>query len=389
MPARASSASSRPSRQRHSGAAFRRISSLTLAALVGGVLLAGCDPSSYGYEAPSSGDAAGATATPSNVAQKTRLTSTRHRPQRKSTPPKPTPKPKPPKTAPTTTPTSKPPAPTQPASAPVSSSGGFPSASTTGVPAGTTLSAFTGSCTITAANTVIDSKTLECDLDVRAPGVVIKNSKINGRVVLDTDVPGSASWSYTLQDSEVDAGVVQLPAVSYGNMTVLRANVHGGQTAVQCGEKALFCTVRDSFLHGQQIPSGANWHLGGFLSNGGTNVELSHNNVICDARPTGSDGGCTGDINLFGDFAVVSKVTVKNNLLRASTGNAYCTFGGDVSNKNFPHANNVVYQDNVFERGTNSKCGDFGPVANFNVNGPGNKWVNNTWNDGTAVLPAM
>lgn len=291
----------------------------------------------------------------------------------------------------TATPTSSPAKTPDPTTSPPSTvpSGDFPDASNTGVPRGTSLSAYTGSCTITADNTVIDAKTLTCDLDIRAADVMITRSKINGRVVLDTDIPGSSRWSYTLQDSEVNGGVVQLPAVSYGNMSVIRSNVYGGQTAVQCGEKASFCTVRDSWLHGQNIPPGANWHLGGFLSNGGTNVLLEHNSVICDAAPTGSDGGCTGDVNLFGDFAVVSHVTVRNNLMGANTGSAYCTFGGDVSNKQFPHANNVVYEDNVFVRGSNGKCGAYGPVSNFNIDGPGNKWINNTWQDGTPVQPAM
>ncbi len=266
---------------------------------------------------------------------------------------------------------------------------GFPNASNTGVPVGTVLTPYGGPCIVTETGTVIDSRTVNCGLDIRAADVTIKNSKINGMVALDTDLTGSSAWSYTLQDSEVDGGSVQLPAVSYGNMTVIRSNIHGGETAVQCGEHATFCTVRDSWLHGQRIPQGANWHLGGFLSNGGTNVLIQHNTVVCDAAPTGSDGGCTGDVNLFGDFAPISHVTVDGNYMGASMGLAYCTFGGDVSNKTYPHADHVVYQHNVFQRGSNEKCGDYGPVSNFNVDGPGNQWIDNTWEDGTSVAPAM
>ena len=365
-----------------------RVVPLSITLIVGGALIAGCDPGQYGI--PGSTRAGQASSLPTAGAHPTTGPSTAHTP---TTTPGPTTQPASTTTAtPTTHPTTTPPTSTPPTSSPAPSappSGGFPNASNTGVPAGTALSDYRGSCTITADGTVIDAMTVTCNLDIRAANVMIKRSKINGRVILDTDIAGSSRWSYTLQDSEVNGGVAQLPAVSYGNMSVIRSNVYGGETAVQCGEKASFCTVRDSWLHGQNIPAGANWHLGGFLSNGGTNVLLQHNSVICDAAPTGSDGGCTGDINLFGDFAVVSHVSVLNNLMGANTGSAYCTFGGDVSNKPFPHANNVVYQDNVFVRGSNSKCGTYGPVSNFNVNGPGNKWINNTWQDGTPVQPAM
>jgi hypothetical protein len=265
---------------------------------------------------------------------------------------------------------------------------GFPDASNTGVPPGTELSDYTGPCLITAKGTVIDSKTVNCNLAVMAADVMISRSKINGQVVLDTDRPAAKDWSMTLQDSEVDAGVVQLAAVSTGNMTVLRSNIHGGQTSVQCGELATYCIVRDSWLHGQQIPDGADWHLGGFLSNGGRNVELTHNRVICEPMPTGRDGGCTGDINLLGDFAPVSHVKITRNLLEASLGNSYCTYGGDAASKKFPHADNVVYRDNVFERGTNGQCGNYGPVSSFNSQGPGNVWENNRWDDGGLVTPA-
>ncbi len=100
------------------------------------------------------------------------------------------------------------------------------------MPAGTTLTNYTGPCTITTANAVIDGKTVNCSLSIRAANVTIKNSKINGTVILDTDLPGSSAWSFTLQDSEVDGGQVQLAAVGWGNLTVIRSNIHGGQT---CG----------------------------------------------------------------------------------------------------------------------------------------------------------
>lgn len=366
---------------------------LAAAVLLGGTLLAGCQPGTYGF--PTGSTSGHVTSTPSTVEA---TTAAADDPSPATSDPSAPPTPTDPAEAttgaaptgePTTTSITTTPLPTTSSAQAPAPQGGFPNASNTGVPAGTTLGTYDGPCTVTVADTVIDSKTVNCELDIKAANVTIKNSKINGMVDLDTDVAGSSAWSYTLQDSEVDGGTVQLPAVSYGNMTVIRSNIHGGETAVQCGEHAVFCTVRDSWLHGQNIPQGANWHLGGFLSNGGMNVLIQHNTVVCDARPTGSDGGCTGDINLFGDFAAVSHVTVDSNYMGASTGLAYCTFGGDVSNKTYPHADHVVYRNNVFQRGGNQKCGDYGPVSNFNVNGPGNQWTDNTWEDGTAVAPAM
>jgi len=268
--------------------------------------------------------------------------------------------------------------------------GDWPNPANTGIPAGTKLTTYSGSCTVTKAGTVIDAKTVNCGtLEIRAANVTIKRSKVNGGVYLDTDRSGSSTWSYTLVDSEVDAGVRQLPAVSYGNMTVLRSNIYGGETSVQCGEHAVSCSVRDSYLHGQRIPPDANWHLGGFLSNGGHNIRIRHNTIVCDTPANSRGEGCTGDLNLLGDFAIITDVIIDSNFLGANTGLSYCLYGGSALSKPYPRANHVTVTNNVFQRGTNRKCGAYGPVSSFDVGATGNVWSNNKWSDGGTVDGVM
>jgi hypothetical protein len=109
--------------------------------------------------------------------------------------------------------------------------------------------------------------------------------------------------------------------------------------------------------------------------------------VLCDAPVYGTDGGCTGDINLIPNFATAHDVTITGNLFRASPRLAYCTYGGDRNGGTYPNGNHIVYRDNVFERGANGKCGAYGPVSSFNPAGVGNVWTGNTWSDGTPVSP--
>jgi hypothetical protein len=217
--------------------------------------------------------------------------------------------------------------------------------------------------------------------------VVIQNSKVNGLVFLDTDDPKSSGYSFTLKDSEVDAGTQERSAVGTGNLTVIGSNIHGGITGVQCEEKSKYCTVQDSWLHGQYIPPSEPWHLGGFLSDGGGNIKLIHNHIVCD-HPVNSVGeGCTGDINFIPNFAPISGALVQNNYLGANVGSSYSTYGGEKSTSQFPHSDHIVYRDNVFARGTNGKGSAYGPVTSFNINNPGNQWINNKWEDGGTVNP--
>jgi hypothetical protein len=294
-----------------------------------------------------------------------------------------------------TTPTVAPPPSPTASGTPTNPPADFPNASNTGVPAGTALSTYTGSCTITSAVT-IDSKTMNCSggVTVEAAGVVIKNSKINGRIVVDTDT--NQSWSLSLTDSEVNAdGIGGVSAITNGNVTILRADIHGGHNALQCEEHASICSMTDSWVHDQYLAAGSADHLGGVASFGSAVpckgpsasgvpacVELVHNSIVCDAAPTSQGGGCTGDINLLPQYGPLNGAIIKNNLLGGNPGSAYCTYGG--AGMPYP-ASHIIYMNNVFERGTNNNCADYGPVTNFDVSAPGNVWSGNVWDDGTPV----
>jgi hypothetical protein len=201
-------------------------------------------------------------------------------------------------------------------------------------------------------------------------------------------------YSYTLQDSEVDAGLYQGAALGSTNMTVLRSNIHGGQTSIYCFSN---CTIRDSWLHGQRIAAGSDWHLGAFLANdnghdpgGRTNALLVHNTIVCDSPATNVDGGCSGDINLYGDFGPILSVTLDHNLFGANTDLSYCVYGGSTPQKPYSgQAASIVVINNVFKRGSNRSCGAYGPVTGFDKARPGNQWSNNVWDDGSPVGPAM
>lgn len=274
----------------------------------------------------------------------------------------------------------------------VSGPSGWPGAGNTGVPDGTTLTTYSGPCTIAAAGTVIDAKSVTCaTLLVQAANVSIRKSKVR-RIIVDTDV--NRTWSLTITDSEVDAGGGDWSAISNGNVTIVRADIHGGHNGVECQEHASYCAIRDSWIHDQWRPPSGDVHMGGLLAMGnqvpctGTNgacVEIVHNTIVCDAPVNGDGGGCTGDINLLPQWGPMPGAIVRNNYLGANVGSAYCTYGG--AGMEFP-ATNIVYRDNVFQRGTNRKCAAYGPVTNFDSSASGNVWSNNRYDDGTVVSAA-
>ena len=129
--------------------------------------------------------------------------------------------------------------------------GCWPGVENTGVPNGTVLSNYTGPCTITANNTVIDKKVVNCFLNIKASGVKITNSMINGSVWIDNPNSG---YSFTISDSTIDAGEVSASAndgqsaIGKSNFVATRIETVRGIRGVWCEYD---CTVEESWVHGQ------------------------------------------------------------------------------------------------------------------------------------------
>ena len=269
--------------------------------------------------------------------------------------------------------------PTTSSQSPASTS--FPNAVNTGVPSGVALTDYAGPMTITRAGTIIDSKRITGRIVIAAQNVVIKRSRVVGNI--DADGGGA---SVSIEDSEVNGGTSQTPAIGYGHITMRRVDVFGSRVSVLCGSS---CDIQDSWLHSQYISPGSNWHVNGYVSNGGSNVVVKHNTIACDVRDNSNGGGCTGPAASFGDFSALSNIVYDNNLFVASPG-GYCLAAG--YNPGKPYGSNptgIVVTNNVFQRGPGGKCASFGPVTAFRSAGAGNVWSNNTWDNGGVVPPAQ
>jgi hypothetical protein len=262
----------------------------------------------------------------------------------------------------------------------IRSAAAFPDADSTGVPAGIRLGGYKGPCTITKAGTVIEARDVRCSLVVKADRVVIRKSKVTGTV----KVEGGGN-SLHIEDSDINGGQAFEHTVGFENLTVLRSDISGGQTSVNCYKN---CLVQDSYLHGQYVPEGEDWHLNAFLSNGGSNIKLIGNTLACDPPTNSAGGGCTGNASIFGDFGPNVNYTIADNLFVASPEFSYCLYGGFDAKKEFgTDVRQIVVTGNVFQRGPNGKCGGYGPVTSYDDAGAGNVWQDNAWDDGKQVPP--
>lgn len=265
--------------------------------------------------------------------------------------------------------------------------GCFPGPGNTGIPSGTVLSNYTGSCNITTANTVIDSKTINCSLTISAANVTIRNSKINAS---DIDV---ASGSLTFTDNEVDFGTnINGEGLKGDGITILRSNMYGGKRQVWCTN----CTLQDSYLHDQlSDPTGVTHESAARVEQYSV---YRHNSLNCNAPDFPPDAGCSANQTGYPDFSPIHDNTLDKNLYMATSG-GYCSYGGWNPGKPYNddalNATNVHSTNNVFQRGTNPNdrtyaltdkrrytCGYYGVTSSFNSARSGFIFTGNMWDDG-------
>lgn len=256
----------------------------------------------------------------------------------------------------------------------------FPSAATTGVPVGTALEPYRGPCRITTAGTVIDSKDISCDLIIEAAEVQITRSKITGLVATDEN---STGFSFSISDSEVDAGNRIATGIGSVDFTATRVHVYGGNRSIHCYRD---CTVEDSYVHGQFTDDTGVAHESGIRM--GQRAIIRHNTILCDAPNVPTDAGCSANLTGYGDFAPVRDNVIENNLFPYSTG-GFCAYGGSSGGKEFSDdAENIVFRSNVFVRGSvdgSAGCAWWGPITDFDPSRPGNVWEANVWDDGSPI----
>ena len=163
-------------------------------------------------------------------------------------------------------------------------------------------------------------------------GVKITRSQINGIVQSDHSDSGRGSASVSITDSNIDRREQEtFPAVSYdGDSGSGRSGWR--RTLLQCNSN---CTITDSYLHAQYLPSSSAGHVNAFISNGGSGFTLRHNTLWCSVAQTASDGGCSGDASVFGDFGPISDVVFDHNLFH-NTGGSFCLFAGVTAGKPSP-----------------------------------------------------
>lgn len=246
-------------------------------------------------------------------------------------------------------------------------SNGYPDSTNTGVPAGVSMTQYTGPSEITAANTAIVGKRITSCLVIKATGVVIKNSLIQGDCYFNI-LSQNPDARLQLIDVEIDGlnNPSSDSAVNGSGYTCIRCDVHSAGDGFKAGTNVV---IRDSYIHDLVVTVGS--HNDGIQSLGTTGLKIIHNRIVLT-------GAMTSAIILSTNVAdAIKNVEIRENLLG---GGAWTVYGGyqagrDVASK----VANIQIMNNRFSTAVYPNSGAFGPMTSVD---PPVVTSGNVWHDG-------
>jgi hypothetical protein len=248
--------------------------------------------------------------------------------------------------------------------------GCWPGEFNTGVPEGVTLTPYTGSYTISSGT--FDARQFNGTVTITGP-VTITRSQINGTARVQ------GAGRLTISDSNIHAAFN-----TSGFLTSNSGGVIGDRLEITGGNRSGFCdpcTLRDSFVHGQETELPA--HASGVRAS--QNSTLIHNVLWCEPQ------NCSANLTGYPDFEPTQHWLIQRNLFMSGPGPTFCAFGGNSDGKPFSddptNAMDILFYDNVFKRDLQPQCGALGSIVAFESKS-GNVWQGNVWaDDGSPVPP--
>jgi hypothetical protein len=259
---------------------------------------------------------------------------------------------------------------------------GYPDATNTGVPAGTTMRRVPQDVTsgpgwawdsrgwlqVTADGAVVENLIVSGTIEAAGTNATVRNNRL--LVTGDSWAIGLRhTVNATISNNEIGVlGGTRL-AVGikdiYGDATgskILRNNLVNVDTGIQIGEGL----IEGNYIHDMGLESGD--HINGVTSNGSTGQLTIRGNTILNRFDQ------TDAIGLFQDFGVEANRLITGNLL---AGGGYTIYGG--ANERFGKTYNIKVTNNRISTIYYPNGGSYGPVAYFDSNGVGNEWSGNIW----------
>ncbi|MDQ0322170.1 hypothetical protein QO002_004376 [Pararhizobium capsulatum DSM 1112] len=205
-------------------------------------------------------------------------------------------------------------------------------AAQTGVPAGTVLTRYDGTYTVSRDSAVVSNLEVHGNVIVIARNVTMKHIRVVSNTPWHAVQLSEGASGFTLQDSEIDGAGKTVNAV-YGFGSFLRNDLHDVENGINVIGPSI---IRDNHIH--SLRGGSDAHYDGIEINGGYDIDISGNTIV-------NDHGQTSAIMLDNYFGGLSDITIDSNHL---VGGGYTVYldgrfaGGIVNDRSISITNNRI-----------------------------------------------
>ena len=237
--------------------------------------------------------------------------------------------------------------------------GGYPDATNTGVPSGTTLTN-SGTITVNTDGAIVQNLNISGMINVNANSVTIRNCRITSSDYYPISYDGAAHSGLLVEDSEIIGLSSDVTAgMSFSNYTARRVFVTGTADGFKADSDVL---IEDCYV--TQLAIGPDTHNDGVQTTGGSNVTLRHNTF-----KLGDQNGISSVVQFGNEWGTNSGWVIENCLIDGG--------GWSINASNDPADNpNTTIINNRFTRRAGYGPGGVG----------GATWYGNIYvDDGTAV----
>lgn len=238
-----------------------------------------------------------------------------------------------------------------------SSSSGYPDASNTGVPVGTSLTLHNSDLTTSSNGQVIDSLDIRGSLIVNHTGVVVTKCKISQWTIFGVECESGGSLS--MSDCLIDGGVNPGTCIVNNNLTLRRCDIKGAENGLDLGSNN---DIQDCFIH-DLYNSGADPHADCIqINNGADNLTIKHNTLLS----YGADGSETTSCIISPQASTgVSNWLIDDNVM---AGGAFALYGPQSGT-----GTSITISNNKFWRllhpGSAGAFGDWTEAADETISG--------------------
>jgi hypothetical protein len=271
---------------------------------------------------------------------------------------------------------------------------GYPDATNTGVPAGTTMvnvpaqatsgtgwayNTATATTQVTGNGVTLTGLNITGNLDISASNVTILNSQVTASGNFGISLrhtTGVAIKHSTITGQNATTGRVGVAIDDvYGDstaMTIASDNISAFKTGIQVTTGS----ITGNYIHDPGYLAGD--HTNGIFDGGTTQpLSITGNTILNGLSQTDAislDASASG--------STIANKTVMNNFL---AGGGYAIYGGaSLSNTTA----SILIQNNRFGQAYYPTSGQFGPSAYYASAGTGNTWSGNTWDTTGTTIPS-